>query len=104
MQTNFFDHLQGGASAWEKAVGGAQDLNVSLRIVHGEAGWDLPSLRLNAAYKLWQDNQKKLKTQQEYGHPYKASPTLRIFPPGAGNEKRPLTVAVSRTRGSLRSF
>lgn len=55
---------QGGASAWEKAVGGAQDLNVSLRIVHGDENWPLGILRENPTYRLWAQNQSKRQTQQ----------------------------------------
>jgi hypothetical protein len=59
--------MQGGASAWEKVVGGAQDFNVSLRMPYGDEQWVLRSVRESAPVRLWNENQAKRKTQRECG-------------------------------------
>jgi hypothetical protein len=54
-----------GQVPWEKVVGGAQDVNVSLRMLYGDEQWVLRSVREFAPVRLWIENQAKSKTQGE---------------------------------------
>jgi hypothetical protein len=60
------EHLhEGGASAWENVVGGAQDFNVSLRMLYGDEQWVLHSVHESQPVRLWIENLAKRKTQRE---------------------------------------